>query len=158
MTDRFAHWYPKLLLGIAALGFLDATYLAVEHYTTFSLPCSITHGCEFVTNSVYSEILGIPVAVLGAAYYASVLLGTVVAQELKKPRWLLGIAYSTTLGFLFSLWFVYAQLFLIKAICQYCMVSAATSTMLFVVSMLYLRTQRIKTSFPSPSPVATPEE
>lgn len=133
-------WFPIATLLLAALGFADATYLTIAHYTQFTLPCSITNGCDLVTTSAYSAIFGIPVALLGALYYASILLAMYIAAiELKNERAIKIIAVSTTLGFLFSLWFVYAQLFLIHAICQYCMLSALSSTVLFVVSMVYLR-------------------
>ena len=135
-------WYFISVLSVASLGFIDATYLTIQHYTNFTLPCTITHGCEFVTNSAYSSILGIPVALLGALYYASVLLATYSALEFKHEKLMRFVALSTTFGFLFSCWFVYAQLFLIHAICQYCMLSALTSTTLFVVSMVYLAKHR----------------
>ncbi|MEK9155114.1 MAG: vitamin K epoxide reductase family protein [Patescibacteria group bacterium] len=151
-----SRWYPTTVLAIAFLGFLDAVYLTIEHFTSFSLPCSITHGCEVVTNSVYSEILGIPVALLGALYYVAVLLGTYALLEFGRRDLLKWVAVATTAGFLFSAWFVYVQLFVIKAICQYCILSAFTSTILFIVSMIYV--WKIKTSASSPLPVATPEE
>lgn len=134
-----ARWYPFTALAIAGLGFIDATYLTVQHFTQFTLPCSISHGCELVTTSSYSSIFGIPVALLGALYYVSVLIAICGAMEFAKPQWLKLIAIATTTGFLFSLWFVYLQIFVIHAICQYCMLSAMTSTGLFVVSMVYLR-------------------
>lgn len=142
MTPR---WYPFTALGIAGLGFIDATFLTIQHYTRFTLPCSITHGCELVTTSSYSSILGIPVALLGALYYVSVILAIYSSLEFAKPRWLKWIGVSTISGFLFSGWFVYLQLFVIHAICQYCMFSALTSTSLFIVSIVYLTKMRGKT-------------
>jgi len=136
MTSR---WYPFTAIGIAGLGFIDATFLTIEHYTTFTLPCSITNGCELVTTSSYSSILGIPVALLGAMYYVGILLAVYGSLEFAKPQWLKWIAAATTAGFLFSAWFVYLQLFVIHAICQYCMLSALTSTALFVASLIYLK-------------------
>lgn len=135
-------WYPFTALGIAGVGFIDATFLTIQHYTTFTLPCSIANGCELVTTSPYSFILGIPVALLGALYYVSVLLAVYGSLEFSKPQWLKWIAIATTTGFLFSAWFVYLQLFVIHAICEYCMLSALTSTSLFIVSMVYLRKTR----------------
>lgn len=143
-----ARWYPATLIVLAALGFADATYLTIEHYTTFRLPCTITHGCDIVTTSAYSEIFGVPVALLGAFYYVTILLGTIVALEFALSKLKTVIAYATTTGFLFSAWFVYAQLAIIHAICQYCMLSATTSTALFVVSIIALFA---KTSSPSQS-------
>ena len=140
-----ARWYPFTALGIAGLGFIDATFLTIQHYTSFTLPCSITHGCELVTTSSYSSILGVPVALLGALYYVGVLLAVYGSLEFAKAQWFKWIAIATTAGFLFSGWFVYLQLFVIHAICPYCMLSAFTSTSLFVVSIIYLTKMRGKT-------------
>jgi uncharacterized membrane protein len=134
-----ARWYSLSAAIVAGLGFIDATFLTIQHYTNFTLPCSITHGCELVTTSAYSSILGVPVALLGALYYVGVLFAIYLSFEFAKAQWLKWIAIASTAGFLFSLWFVYLQLFVIHAICQYCMLSALTSTTLFVLSMVYLK-------------------
>lgn len=139
MTSR---WYPFTALGLAGVGFIDAAFLTIQHYNSFTLPCSITHGCELVTNSSYSLILGVPVALLGALYYIGIMLAVYGSLEFAKPQWLKWIAIATTAGFLLSAWFVYLQLFVINAICQYCMLSALTSTSLFVASMVYLKKAR----------------
>lgn len=148
-----SRWYPITALILAGVGFADATYLTVEHYTSFSLPCSITNGCEAVTNSVYSLMFGIPVALLGSLYYVSVLIAIYVMLEFGAKQYLKYVALASTAGFVFSLWFVYVQIFLIGAICQYCMISACTSTLLFAASMKFLwdlgvgrRTSEPKTS------------
>lgn len=143
-------WYPITALILAGVGFADATYLTIDHYTSFSLPCTITNGCETVTNSVYSTMLGIPVALLGSLYYVGVLLAVYIILEFGAKQYLKYVAMASTAGFVFSLWFVYVQIFLIGAICQYCMVSAFTSTLLFVASMKYL--YDLRTSSPSPLP------
>lgn len=139
-----SRWYPFAALGIAGLGFIDATFLTIQHYTSFTLPCSITHGCELVTTSPYSFILGVPVALLGALYYVGVLLAVYASLEFTKPHWLKWVAIATTTGFLFSAWFVYLQLFVIHAICQYCMLSALTSTSLFVASVVYFSKEHLR--------------
>jgi uncharacterized membrane protein len=145
-----SRWYPTTALIFAGVGFADATYLTVEHYTSFSLPCTITNGCETVTNSAYSLMFGIPVALLGSLYYVGMLLAIYVILEFGVKRYLKYVAMASTAGFVFSLWFVYVQIFLIGAICQYCMISAFTSTLLFAASMKYL--YDLKTSLPSPLP------
>lgn len=145
-----SRWYPITALVLAGIGFADATYLTVEHYTSFSLPCTITDGCEIVTNSVYSAILGIPVALLGALYYVGVLIAIAAVLEFGAKQYLRYIAMASAAGFAFSMWFVYVQLFILHAICQYCMVSALTSTLLFAASMKYLYDLRTSGSSPLP--------
>lgn len=139
-----SRWYPFTILGVSIIGFFDAAYLTIQHYTQFTLPCTITHGCDLVTKSEYSQIMGVPVALLGALYYLAIFLAAYIIIETKKTEYLRFIAIATTFGFLFSAWFVYLQLFVINAICQYCMLSAITSTTMFVASIVYFSKEYLK--------------
>jgi uncharacterized membrane protein len=118
-------------------GFIDATYLAVEHFKGQIPPCSLVSGCESVLSSSYSEFYGIPVSLFGSVFYFLILLGTsLYFFEGKKEIFLRFPLLLTPFGFLASLWFVYLQAFVIKSFCQYCLVSAFTSTALFVMAFL----------------------
>lgn len=128
-----AKWLPWAMVLVATLGFIDATYLSAKHYTHTTIPCSITHGCEIVTTSAYSQMFGIPVALLGAIYYFAVLAGLFVAIDRGDQKLFKIVASCTVLGLGASAWFVIVQLFILKAICQWCMVSALTSTVLFIL-------------------------
>ncbi|MCR4312410.1 MAG: vitamin K epoxide reductase family protein [Candidatus Uhrbacteria bacterium] len=150
---------PKLLntwLVVSFLGFIDAAYLSASHFTHVSLPCTITHGCEIVTSSTYAVTFGIPVALFGAAYYLSVFFGIVTYKETKNPALLRGISLLTVSGLAASAWFLYVQAFLLRAFCQYCLLSAITSTVLFALGMYTLHF--LKTSSSGPSPHAVPSE
>lgn len=129
------------MLIISFLGFLDASYLTVEHYRGVIPPCSIVLGCEVVATSKYSLLFQVPVSLLGTLYYLTVFVLSVAYLESKNKNWLTAAAVLTPLGFLFSAWFVYLQLFVIHAICIYCMGSALTSTGLFVLGIFELRTK-----------------
>lgn len=139
-----SRWYPFTILGVSIIGFFDSAYLTIQHYTQFTLPCSITHGCDLVTKSEYSQIAGIPVALLGALYYLAIFLGVYIILETKKYDYLRFVAIATTFGFLFSAWFVYLQFFVIRAICQYCMLSAITSTTMFIASIVYFSKEHLR--------------
>ncbi len=137
MTSRLSPgrpWLPFLFLGLAIVGFTDATWLTVKHFTQTIVPCSLTHGCELVTTSAYSSILGIPVALLGSIFYFTMITGTFIALESGNKKIFRYVTRLTIAGFLASLWFVAAQIFIIHAICQWCMGSAITSTLLFTLS------------------------
>ena len=123
---------------------MDAAYLTASHYTHVSLPCTITQGCEIVTTSSYSTAFGIPVALFGAAYYLSVFFGIATYKETKKSALLRGISWFTLLGLGASAWFVYVQAVILGAFCQYCLISAITSSLLFVLGLITL--YHIKTS------------
>lgn len=68
---------PGLSKNVAALGALGiATYLGIQHGSTEASACNIssTINCDAVNRSQYSELFGIPIAFLGAAFYAAVLI------------------------------------------------------------------------------------
>lgn len=127
--------YIFLVLGL--LGFLDASYLTANHYLGTALRCYILAGCDIVTTSKYSMILGIPVSLLGAIYYLLVFVLSIAYLDTKKKNLLVYIFYSSCLGFLMSLVFVFIQIFIIKALCLYCMLSALNSTLLFLLGLLF---------------------
>lgn len=134
MTKRLA----IIFLFFGLIGFADAAFLTVEHYRGGPLPCAITSGCDTVTTSRYATIAGIPVALLGALYYLSVIIGAVMVIDAGRPEWLKRLARWTAAGFLASLYFVGLQVFVLKAYCLYCLISAGTSTALFITGLVVL--------------------
>ena len=84
-------------------------------------------------------ILGIPVALLGAIYYLVIFALVIAYLDTKKEQVLYFTARFTSIGFLASLWFLYLQLFVIKEICLYCVISVFTSTTLFILGIILLR-------------------
>jgi uncharacterized membrane protein len=120
---------------LALVGLADAVYLTVEHLTGASLQCSITHGCAEVLGSRFATVGGVPLASVGAAAYFTVFsLATLSAFGYAGARKLL--APLVALMFLFTLWLLYAQAFVLHAFCQYCLLSAATTTLLAVAVAL----------------------
>ncbi len=126
-------------LAVSFIGFIDASYLTVSHYTGADLNCNLTDGCGQVTSSEYSVIFGIPLALLGLFYYLSVFILSFLYLDIKKPEIFDFIRPLTVAGVLASAWFVYLQIYVIEAICQYCMLSALTSTILFILAMVSLK-------------------
>jgi uncharacterized membrane protein len=121
---------------ISFLGFLDATFLTAEHYLGPLLGCPIFGGCDKVLLSPYSAIGGIPVALFGAVYYLAVFILGVAYFDTGRARVLKLAVSLTPLGLIASLWFLYLQLFVIKALCFYCLLSLVTSTLLFILGLL----------------------
>jgi uncharacterized membrane protein len=126
------------LLIFSFLGFLDATYLSAEHFAGSVPYCSFLTGCELVTTGEYSMIGPIPVAYMGLAYYALIFILVMAYRECGVRKILKYLGYLTFLGFLFSLWMVYLQAFIIEAFCLYCVISATTSTILFILALATL--------------------
>ncbi len=137
--NKVPKWLLWAIIITALIGFTDATYLTVKHYSGEELNCNIFDGCNIVTASPYSEVFGFPVALLGAMFYLSVLLLTLFYIDREKPVILSMITPITIAGFLASVWFMYLQFFVIEALCQYCILSAITSTLLFIFGLILTR-------------------
>ena len=137
--ERIPNWILIIILVLASLGFIDATYLTVTHYTGVDLYCGSSGGCGIVTNSAYSTMFGVYMAVYGMLYYFSILILTVVYIDTKNKKILKLLIILPALGFLFSIYLVYLQLFIINAICRYCMLSAGTSTLLLIINMFLIQ-------------------
>ena len=119
---------------VALVGVADSIYLTVHHYTTEPVPCSLVEGCEQVLTSSYAEIAGIPLAGFGAAaYFIAFSLALLTAFGDARMWKLYGI--QVTLMALFSGWLLYVQAALIGAFCQFCLLSALTT---FILFSLYL--------------------
>jgi len=121
-----------VVLAVALIGFVDAGYLTVEHYQHVIPPCSLTGGCEKVLTSEFSTVLGIPVSLLGMIYYLIIAVGLFAFLESKNHEVLRVTLLLTVLGLLASAWFLFLQIFIVKAFCLYCLGSATTSTILLV--------------------------
>ena len=134
--------FDWIFLILSFIGFLDATYLTVKHYLGEPLNCSLLEGCEQVTTSQYATIFNVPVALGGALYYLFIFVFSIVYFDTKNNRLLSLIPPITIIGLLASGWFIYLQLFVIKAICLYCVLSAASSTTLFILGMFILKYKR----------------
>jgi uncharacterized membrane protein len=132
----------KKIYAVAALlsllGLADALYLTIEHVTGQSVRCTIISGCSEVLSSRYAVVAGIPLAMVGAAAYFSVFsLATLAAFGYRVAGTLLTPLVAAM--FFVSVWLIYLQAFVIRQFCQYCLLSAAITTALLVVTMISRR-------------------
>lgn len=116
---------------LAGVGFGVATYLSVIHYTHNSLACNGVGDCEYVNSSKYAEVAGVPVALLGALTYVSMIVLLIVhvytrSSEALQIAWAIGLA-----SFAFSIYLTGIEIWVLEAICIYCVVSASVMTGLF---------------------------
>jgi len=133
-------------LIFSLLGFLDATYLTVQHYQGVIPPCTVVNGCEKVLTSSYSTIANVPVALGGAVYYLAMIVLSLLYFDTKNHHWLKRAAHFSIIGLLASAYFISLQLFVIHALCLYCLGSAITSTVLFILGRMELRKMRLASS------------
>jgi uncharacterized membrane protein len=123
----------RIAIGVLCLiGIGVAGYLTYTHYAGLKVVCLSSGGCETVQSSVYSKLDGIPVAVLGLAGYIGILLSLAIRNELGRAAGF-GLAL---VGFLFSMYLTYRELFTIKAICQWCVSSAVLMTLLTILTAI----------------------
>ena len=135
MNDRAL----RLLAALVALaGIAVAGYLTWSHYAGGSVVCPIGGGgCETVQESEYAKLAGIPVAVLGLSAYIVIL--ALLLWDAPVAR-LAAAALSLT-GLLFSVYLLVVQLFVIDAICVWCLANdVVIAPALAVVTGLRLRT------------------
>lgn len=114
MTDRTLRFAAAV---VAHAGVVVAGYLTWVHFGDAALVCVAGGGCETVQESEYADIAGGPVAVLGLVAYAIVL--GLVAWDAPLAR--LGAATIALVGLLFSMYLLALQLFVIDAMCVWCM-------------------------------------
>jgi uncharacterized membrane protein len=115
-----------LVATLALLGGLLAFYLLLTHLGLSTLVCPLG-GCEVVQASSYARFLGIPVAAFGLAYFALVVVAA--AWSLSSDR-ILGLPAQpllvgmTLVGVLPFLPLTYIELFVLRAVCMWCVISS----------------------------------
>jgi uncharacterized membrane protein len=121
------------IIIVCLLGIGDAGYLTYVHYAGLKVVClSGGGGCETVQASRYAKLDGIPVALLGLIGYILILGSTAIRGELGRAT---GVAVAFV-GFCFSMYLTYRELFTIHAICQWCVGSAVLMTALVILTTI----------------------
>lgn len=133
-------WLYRISIALAVLGVLVSAYMTVYKLTENNSMCLGNGGCASVNASPYSEVRGVPVAVIGVGGYLAILAMLWMENRnpfLKKNGTMIvfGLALA---GFLFTLYLIYVELALIHALCPFCVTSQITMTLLFVLSVIRL--------------------
>ena len=114
-----------------------AGYLTWVHYDAGALVCVAGGGCETVQQSSYAELAGVPVALLGLLGYAAIF--ALVLWDTPNAR--LGAAAFAVVGLAFSVYLIVLQLFVIDAVCVWCLANdVLIAPALAVLTALRLRT------------------
>jgi uncharacterized membrane protein len=121
------------LLVLTVLGLAVASYLTYIHYAGIKPLCGTNGGgCEIVQTSVYSKLVGVPVALIGLLGYIAI-LGSLLVPDSESSR--LATVGFTVVGFGFSAYLTYRELFSIHHICEYCVSSAVIVTILMCLAV-----------------------
>ncbi len=135
--------FVALYLWLHALGFGGA------------IKCGASGGCETVQTSPWAEFLGVPVAFYGVVGYLALLIVALAGLRpaaLSQRSWNLLLLGLATVGVVFTAYLTYVELFLIHAICRWCVGSAVIITLIWVVSLLSLRSPAIRTDHAASRP------
>lgn len=128
----------RAIFILSLLGIIIAIYVLQSFLRHTSIVC-VNTGCETVRKSTASYLFGIPVPAVGLVGYTIL---TILAFLRTTPfgirhsafimRCMLGIA---AFGVLFVSWFTYTELFVIRAVCTWCGVSAVNMVIIFILSV-----------------------
>lgn len=135
MTDALLRLAAALL---AVAGVAVAGYLTYAHYADASVACIVGSGCETVQSSSYAEIAGVPVALVGVVGYGAILAALAWSDAIGR----LVAAALALVGLLFSAYLLAVQLFVIDALCAWCVANdVVIAPALAVVTALRLRAE-----------------
>lgn len=127
-------------VGAGLVGFVDSLYLTWYKIGGMVPLCEGFGDCSAVNNSRFAEIGGVPIALLGAGAYLLIL--ALHAAEwrslLTGETAILAVFGLGLAGTLYSAYLTYVELFVLRAVCPFCVVSAVAMTVIFVVSIIRL--------------------
>jgi uncharacterized membrane protein len=136
-------WLFRGSVTLAVIGLLVSIYMTIYKITDNEGMCLGSGDCSIVNGSRYSEVNGMPVAVIGILGYAAI-LGVHLFEGrnafLEKNGTLLIFGMALT-GFIFTVWLVYVEVALLKAFCPFCVTSQVAMTLIFILAIVRLARQ-----------------
>ncbi len=126
------------LVVLSLFGVADSWYLAEHALTNTALSCGIAglSGCNIVAQSPYSHLFGIPLGIYGVLFYAFIFVLSAIALT-SMNRWITQLLFGLgVLGMLFSFYFLGLQLFVINALCVYCIGSFIIAAGIFLATLV----------------------
>ena len=117
----------RVMIGLTVLGVVLAAYLTYVHYSGIKPACTAGQACIKVQTSQWSKLDGVPVALIGLIGYVFI-LGALLYRDTEESR--LAVLGLTLIGFGFSAYLTYREIYSIHAICEECATSAVFLTVL----------------------------
>jgi len=134
-------WLYRTLVALTIIGLGVSIYMTIYKLTDNNAMCLGSGDCSAVNASRYSEVNGIPVAVVGVIGYAAILTLLYLERQglgfINENGTLLVFGLALT-GFLFTAWLIYVEIALIKALCPFCITSQIAMTLIFILSTIRL--------------------
>jgi uncharacterized membrane protein len=133
MSAEPPRWAAPSTVVLAGAGLAVSAYLTVEHWrspATLACPATATVNCARVTTSEQASLLGVPVALLGVVFFVAMLAACLpfAWRDRRLDRARLGLA---AVGVAFVVYLVFAELFLVNAICLWCTAVHVVAVALF---------------------------
>jgi uncharacterized membrane protein len=137
--ERTRLWWLATATGV--VGLAVSGYLTWIKLTGSLAVCAGIGDCETVNSSRFAEVGGIPIALIGVLGYLAILF--ILYLLVRKPAWRdilrLTLFGFTLTGTLYSLYLTYLEIFVLRAICPYCVISALAMISLFLIALVMLR-------------------
>jgi len=133
-------WLYRASIALVILGIAVSIYMTIYKLTSNDNMCLGSGDCHTVNASRYSEVNGFPVASIGVIGYLAILASLVLETRyrfFKENGTMLTFGLSLT-GFIFTVWLIYVELVLIRALCPFCITSQITMTILFILAIIRL--------------------
>ncbi|MFA1548108.1 vitamin K epoxide reductase family protein [Actinomadura chokoriensis] len=129
-------WFQVAAWLLTLGGFGISVYLTISHYDEGALVCSATStiDCHAVTTSKYSSLLGIPMPLLGLAFFvgfAALLTPWALRATWPPLRW--GRVAAVSVGVLFVVYLVTVELVILHKICLWCTGVHVATVLLFLL-------------------------
>ena len=126
----------NIIYIFSIIGILDTLYLIYHKVKKSEVACPFfpKEWCYKVQHSKQSKTLGIPNSILGFCMYLLIIILTHLFAIAIIPFWPLFIII--TFGFLFSLYFLFVQAFVLRAFCTWCVLSFINFTVMFLAIIL----------------------
>lgn len=135
--------FNRIVFVLAIVGVVMAIYVLQSFLRQSSIVC-LTNGCELVRKNPSSYPFGIPVPAFGLVGYSVIVILTFLRTTMQNKNLLYGVLGVATFGVCFVSWFTYTELFLIKAICTWCAISAVNMFVIFFLTLKMFSLERKK--------------
>lgn len=133
-------WLYRASLALVVIGLLVSIYMTIYKLTSNDSMCLGSGDCSTVNASIYSEVNNIPVAAIGILGYLAI-LGVLLFENRNsffKQNGTLMIFGMALTGFIFTVWLIYVEVALLKAICPFCVTSQVAMTLIFIMAVIRL--------------------
>lgn len=134
----------RITFILAIAGIIMAIYVLQSFLRESPIVC-LNEGCEVVRKSPASKLFGIPVPAYGLIGYSLMTILAFLRTTNNDKRFLYGILGIATFGVVFVSWFTYTELFVIRAVCTWCAVSAVNMTIIFVLALVSYNAEKHRT-------------